>query len=93
MSNAEVKVGINGFGVIGKRVADAVNLQDDMELVGISDISHDYRIRVAVERGIRVFASTAEKLDEMKTAGVPMSGTLEALLEQIDIIVDCTPKK
>lgn len=93
MANAKVRVGINGYGVIGKRVADAVTLQDDMELVGVSDIVHDYRIRVALERGIRVFASTAEKLEEMNTAGVPTSGTLESLLEQIDIIVDCTPKK
>ncbi len=92
-AKAKVRVGINGYGVIGKRVADAVALQDDMELAGVSDIVHDYRTRVALERGIRVFASTAEKLEEMKTAGVPTSGTLEALLEQIDVIVDCTPKK
>lgn len=35
MSNKKVKVAINGYGVIGKRVADAVVLQDDMELAGI----------------------------------------------------------
>ena len=44
----KVHVAINGYGVIGKRVADAVALQDDMELVGVSDVVHDYRIRVAV---------------------------------------------
>lgn len=93
MSNNKVKVGINGYGVIGKRIADAVALQDDMELIGVSDIVHDYRIRVALERGIRVFASTAEKLEEMKTAGVPPIGTLETLLGQIDVMIDCTPKK
>jgi len=27
------RVAINGYGVIGKRVADAVRLQDDMDLV------------------------------------------------------------
>ncbi len=30
-----IKVGINGYGTIGKRVAEAVTLQDDMEIVGI----------------------------------------------------------
>jgi hypothetical protein len=34
MANAKVRVGINGYGVIGKRVADAVALPDDMELTG-----------------------------------------------------------
>jgi glyceraldehyde-3-phosphate dehydrogenase (NAD(P)) len=93
MTGSKVRVGINGYGVIGKRVADAVVLQDDMELVGVSDISHDYRVRAALERGYRVFSSTPGALEEMKTAGVPATGTLEALVAQADIIVDCTPKK
>ncbi len=54
MANNRVRVGINGYGVIGKRVADAVSLQDDMELVGVADVVHDYRIRVALEPGYRV---------------------------------------
>jgi glyceraldehyde-3-phosphate dehydrogenase (NAD(P)) len=51
------RVAINGYGVIGKRVADAVALQDDMTLVGVADVVSDYRIRVAVEprlSGIRL---------------------------------------
>lgn len=34
-----VKVAVNGYGVIGKRVADAVVLQPDMEFVGISGVA------------------------------------------------------
>jgi len=90
---AKVRVGINGYGVIGKRVADAVALQDDMDLVGVCDIGHDYRIRVAAERRYPVFAATAAAGDELHTAGVPVAGTLETLLPQVDVIVDCTPKK
>lgn len=93
MSDKKVKVAINGYGVIGKRVADAVLLQDDMELAGICDIIHDYRIRVALEKGFKVFASTSDKLEEMKAAGIRVEGTLETLLEQADVVVDCTPKK
>ena len=29
-------VAINGYGTIGKRVADAVAAQDDMEVIGVS---------------------------------------------------------
>ena len=32
----KVKVGINGYGTIGKRVATAVNQQDDMEIIGVT---------------------------------------------------------
>lgn len=42
----KARVAINGYGVIGKRVADAVAAQDDMELVGVADVVSDYRIRV-----------------------------------------------
>ncbi len=88
-----VRVGINGYGVIGKRVADAVQLQDDMDLVGVADVVHDYRIRVAVERGYPLFAADPERRVEMEAAGIPLAGTLDDLLRQAEIIVDCTPKR
>lgn len=90
--NRRVRVGINGYGVIGKRVADAVSLQDDMELVGVADIVHDYRIRVAVERGYPVYASDAASRPEMEAAGIPVTGTLDELLAGVEIVVDCTPR-
>lgn len=89
----KVRVGINGYGVIGKRVADAVTLQDDMELIGVADVVHDYRIRVAAERGYPVFAATADAREEMRTAGMSVAGTLDTLVQQVEVMVDCTPKK
>lgn len=93
MNTGKVRVAVNGYGVIGKRVADAVALQDDMELIGISDVVSDYRIRVAVERGYAVFASVSDKRSDMEGKGIPVAGTLDDLLSKVDIIVDCTPKK
>lgn len=91
--DTRVRVAVNGFGVIGKRVADAVALQDDMTLVGVADVVSDYRIKVAVARGYRVFASLDEKRGEMEAAGVPVAGMLDELLRGVDVVVDCTPKK
>ena len=90
---AAIRVAVNGYGVIGKRVADAVALQDDMELVGVADVASDYRIRIAVERGHAVFASDPTAHDEMQAAGIPVAGTLDDLLGQVDIVADCAPKK
>ncbi len=92
MASKKARVAVNGYGVIGKRVADAVTLQDDMELVGVADVVYDYRIRVAVERGYTVYASIAEKRAEMEAAGIPVAGSLDDLLAQVDVVVDCTPK-
>lgn len=92
MAGKKARVAVNGYGVIGKRVADAVRLQDDMELAGVADVVYDYRIKVAVERGYPLFASVPEKRAEMEVAGIPVQGTLHDLVEQADVVVDCTPK-
>jgi glyceraldehyde-3-phosphate dehydrogenase/erythrose-4-phosphate dehydrogenase len=34
----KIRVAVNGYGVIGRRVADAVTLQEDMEVAGVADI-------------------------------------------------------
>ncbi|XKH55551.1 type II glyceraldehyde-3-phosphate dehydrogenase [Citricoccus nitrophenolicus] len=89
----QIKVAVNGYGVIGKRVADAVRAQDDMELVGVSDVISDYRVTAAIEKGIPVYASTAEAYQEMSASGHPVAGGLPALLDAVDVVVDCTPAK
>ncbi len=92
MTDKKIRVAVNGYGVIGKRVTDAVRLQPDMELVGVGDVVSDYRVKAAVVLGLPVYASLPEKVDEMKAAGIPVVGTLDDLLAQADVVVDCTPK-
>lgn len=89
----KIKVAVNGYGVIGKRVADAVHLQDDMELLGVSDVVTDWRIKMAELKRYPVFASDDTYQSNMNKAGINTSGTLNDLLASSDIIVDCTPKK
>lgn len=92
MAGHKVRVGVNGYGVIGKRVADAVAAQDDMDLVGISEIVYDYRVRVAAERGYRLFCSIPERQPLMEEAGLKIAGTLADLIRQVDVMIDCAPK-
>ncbi|GAB4577393.1 MAG: phosphorylating glyceraldehyde-3-phosphate dehydrogenase [Anaerolineales bacterium] len=89
----KVRVGINGYGVIGKRIADAVVVQEDMELVGVADVVSDWRVKVAVEKGYPVYASLAEAEAQMRAAGVPVVGDLDELLGRVDVVADATPKK
>lgn len=92
MTDKEIRVAVNGYGVIGKRVADAVRAQPDMELVGVGDVVTDYRVKTAVAQHIPVYASIPEKAGEMEAAGVPVAGTLDDLLVEVDVVVDATPK-
>ncbi len=88
-----VRVAVVGYGVIGKRVADAVAAQPDMELTGICDVSTDHRIRVAVGRGFSLFAPTDSERASMQAAGLQLDGVLADLLAEVDVAIDCTPKR
>ncbi len=90
---SKVRVAINGYGVIGKRVALAVGLQDDMEVAGVCDVSEDWRLRPWLASGGRLFAPDDATRNAMATAGLKLEGTLGELLEHCDIVVDCTPKR
>lgn len=88
---APIRVAVNGYGVIEKRVADAVALQSDMALVGVSSVSSDYRVAVAAKRGYAVYSAVPETYGALKAAGTDLRGTLDDLLAGADVVVDCTP--
>ncbi|RLI28737.1 type II glyceraldehyde-3-phosphate dehydrogenase [Candidatus Bathyarchaeota archaeon] len=91
MAKAKVKVGIVGYGMIGARCADAITLQPDMELVGVAARTADYRIKSAYEKGYEIYASPAERLDQMARSGITLAGTIDDLLKEVDIVIDATP--
>ncbi len=91
--NNKTQVAIVGYGVIGKRVAEAVARQPDMVLAGVADVAADWRLLAAVARQIPLFAADPAAGDGMRAGGLPLAGSLADLLECCDIVVDCTPKR
>lgn len=91
--SASIRVAVNGYGVIGKRVAAAVLLQPDMQLAGVADIVDDWRARTAAHLGLPLFAATRAASTAMRAAGLPVAGDLADLLGAADVVVDCTPKR
>jgi glyceraldehyde-3-phosphate dehydrogenase (NAD(P)) len=89
----KTRVAVNGYGVIGKRVAEAVTMQDDMSLVGVSDVVTDWRARIVLRNGFRLFGATSDAVSAMRQAGLEVAGTLDELLGYADVVVDCTPKR
>ena len=88
----KVKVGVAGYGVIGQRLADGVALQGDMELVGVADVAPTLSVRALKERGMPYALYTADpsRQGALDEAGIPVSGTLEDLVQQVDIMLDAT---
>lgn len=85
------KIAINGYGTIGKRIADAVSLQDDMEIVGVAKTKPNYEAKMAIAKGYPLYASDKESLGKFDKAGVKALGTLDDLFKKSELVVDCTP--
>lgn len=87
----KAKVAINGYGTIGKRVADAVAAQDDMEIVGVVKTKPSFEARIAKEKGYDIYTPSDENIAEFKKLKIDVSGTLKELIGKVDIVVDATP--
>ncbi|MFL2976544.1 MAG: type II glyceraldehyde-3-phosphate dehydrogenase [Candidatus Thalassarchaeaceae archaeon] len=90
-----IKVAINGFGTIGKRVADAVDAQDDMIVVGVTKTGPSFGCNLAVKKGFPLYCTFDElsKISAFSDAGYTCSGGLSDLLSIADVVVDCAPGK
>ncbi|MCK5698328.1 MAG: type II glyceraldehyde-3-phosphate dehydrogenase [Candidatus Aenigmarchaeota archaeon] len=88
-----IAVAVNGYGTIGKRVADAVSLQDDMKVVGVVKTRPTFEARMANECGYPLFVNCADNVGAFRDAGLKVEGTLDDLLKVADIVIDCTPGK
>ncbi|WP_414837623.1 type II glyceraldehyde-3-phosphate dehydrogenase [Candidatus Nanosalina sp. VS9-1] len=91
-----VKIVVNGIGTIGKRVAEAVKKQEDMELYGVSDVSAGQGLRTGLSEeggfhGTDLYASNEDGLEQLREDGMHVEGLLEDALDRVDLVVDCTP--
>lgn len=86
-----IKVAINGYGTIGKRVADAVTKQPDMQIVGIAKRTPDYLSRIAAGKH-KLYVSDEAGLKAFEESGIKTHGTVEDLLDDCDIVIDSTPE-
>jgi glyceraldehyde-3-phosphate dehydrogenase (NAD(P)) len=86
-----VSVGVNGYGTIGKRVADALVAQPDMELLGVAKTRPNFEAERAVAKGYPLYAAVEERADRFEESGIELAGMVEELIEAADVMVDATP--
>ena len=88
-----IKVAVNGYGVIGRRVADAVVIQPDMQLVGITKVTPDYKAKAVVQKGYKLYGIDAKSKKALVDAGLPVEGTIRELIPQVDVVIDSSPEE
>jgi glyceraldehyde-3-phosphate dehydrogenase (NAD(P)) len=86
-----IQVAVNGYGTIGKRVADAVTAQPDMELVGVAKTSPNHEADLAVEKGYPLYAAVSERVELFEAAGIELAGGVDELVAAADVVVDACP--
>ncbi|MFC7058860.1 type II glyceraldehyde-3-phosphate dehydrogenase [Halovenus salina] len=86
-----IEVGINGYGTIGKRVADAVRAQPDMEVVGVAKTRPNFEAQTAVDKDFELYAAIEDRKPQFAEAGIDLAGDVEELVEESDIVVDACP--
>jgi len=86
-----IKVAINGYGTIGKRVADAVAAQKDMKVIGVSKTRPSAEAFIAKQRGYPLYIADISKKAAFEKVGLTVAGTVEDMCKAADVIVDATP--
>ena len=92
---ARVKVAINGYGTIGKRVADAIDAQDDMEVVGVTKTGPSFGCEMAAKKGFDLYCTSDDKdmISNFENSHFVCKGGLTDLLSKSDVVIDCSPGK
>lgn len=86
-----VKVLINGYGSIGKRVADAVAKQKDMEVIGVTKTRPNFEAQMAIDKGYALYSAVKGREELFKEKGIDIQGNIFDIIEEADIVVDCAP--
>ncbi len=86
-----IQVAINGYGTIGKRVADAVRAQPDMAVAGVAKTRPNFEAETAIEKGFPLYAAIEDRADQFAEAGLEIAGLVDELIADADVVVDATP--
>jgi len=86
-----LQVAINGYGTIGKRVADAVREQPDMEVLGVAKTRPNFEAETAIGKGFALYAAVEEREHLFDDAGLEIAGSVDELVDEADVVVDATP--
>ncbi len=90
---ARVRVAVNGYGTIGKRVADAIARQPDLELVGVTKTRPSFEARRAQAQGYPLYVAGTGEPSEFEADGLRVAGRLVDLLPKVDVVIDASPDK
>ena len=82
-----VKVFINGYGNIGRRIATAFSQDKEIQFIGVGKYSVDDRVKDAVDRNFPLYVP-ANMVSKFKEKGFPVAGNISSAIMESDIVID-----
>jgi len=82
-----VKVFINGYGNIGRRLATALSVDKEIQFVGVAKYTIDDKVKEALDKHYNVYVPD-ELLGQCKEKGYSVTGTVKDAVKAADLIVD-----
>ncbi len=87
-----VEVSVNGYGTIGKRVAEAVTKHPKLKLVGVSKYTPDQDAKLAISCGLNVFVPK-DSVKSFESKGIGVAGSVDDMITRSEIVVDASGDK
>jgi len=82
-----VRVFINGYGNIGRRLASAFSHDKEIQFIGIGKYSIDDKLDEAFAKKFPVYVPE-EKISEFRQKGYDISGTITDAIKSSDLVID-----
>ena len=82
-----VKVFINGYGNIGRRLASALSADKEIQFVGVAKYTVDDKVKEALDNHYNVFVPKG-MIQAFKDKGYDVAGSVEEAVRQSDFVID-----
>jgi len=82
-----VKVFINGYGNIGRRLASALSADKEIQFVGVAKYTVDDKVKEALDNRYNVFVPKG-MIQAFKDKGYDVTGSVEEAVRQSDFVID-----
>lgn len=84
-----IKLFINGYGNIGRRLATACSQDDEIELIGIAKYNNDEKVKEAAQKGYNIFIPE-NLISNFQKNKINFAGTINDAVTQSDIVIDAS---
>jgi len=87
----KLNVGLVGYGSQGRRIAEAISAQKDMNLIGVCLKEPDLSAQMAAMKELPIYIVDRKNAQAFRKEKIQVRGSISDFLSEVDVIVDAAP--